>query len=85
MLLCALWEMGKLLRPLQRCLRCRDNIPLSIPLEGTPCLIEYVKALTQNTYQLAWRFMGSSKWGYKSPNMGYKYRYTTYNPAYHYP
>ena len=23
---------------------------------------------------LAWRFMGSSMWSYKSPNMGYNYR-----------
>ena len=30
----------------------------------------------------AWRFMGSEKWGYKSPNMGCKYSYPTYNPAY---
>ena len=26
-----------------------------------------------------WRFMGSYKWGYKSPNLGYKYCYPTYN------
>ena len=32
-----------------------------------------------------WRFMGSYKWGYKSPNMGYKYSYPTYNPTYSYP
>ena len=31
------------------------------------------------------RFMGSYKWGYKSPNMGYKYIYPTYNPYYNYP
>ena len=24
-----------------------------------------------------WRFMGSYKWGYKSPNMGYNYNYPT--------
>ena len=29
-----------------------------------------------------WRFMGSYKWGYKSPNM---YSYPTYNPVYNYP
>ena len=29
-----------------------------------------------------WRFMGSYKWGYKSPNMGYNYSYPTYNPSY---
>ena len=34
---------------------------------------------------LAWRFMGSYKWVYKSPNMGYKYSYPTYNPTYYYP
>ena len=26
--------------------------------------------------------MGSYKWGYKSPNMGYNRSYPTYNPAY---
>ena len=25
--------------------------------------------------------MGSYKYGYKSPNMGYNYRYLTYNPT----
>ena len=30
----------------------------------------------------AWRFMGSYKWGYKSPNV---YSYPTYNPTYNYP
>ena len=25
--------------------------------------------------------MGSYKWGYKSPNMGYNYNYPTYNPT----
>ena len=29
--------------------------------------------------------MGSYKWGYKSPNMGYKYSYPTYSPTYNYP
>ena len=29
--------------------------------------------------------MGSYKWAYKSPNMGYKYSYPTYNPTYNYP
>ena len=29
-----------------------------------------------------WRFMASSKWGYKSRNMGYNYSYPTYNPTY---
>ena len=28
-----------------------------------------------------WRFMGSYEWGYKSPNMGYKYSDPTYNPT----
>ena len=32
-----------------------------------------------------WRFMGGHKWGYKSPNMGYKYSYPTHNPTYNYP
>ena len=32
-----------------------------------------------------WRFIGSYTWGYKSPNMGYKYSYPTNNPTYHYP
>ena len=32
-----------------------------------------------------WRFMGSNKWGYKSPDMGYKYSYPTYNLTYNYP
>ena len=32
-----------------------------------------------------WRLMGSYKWGYKSPNMGYNYSYPTYNPTYNYP
>ena len=29
---------------------------------------------------LTWRFMGGYKWSYKSPNMGFKYSYPTYNP-----
>ena len=29
--------------------------------------------------------MGSYKRGYKSPNMGYKYSYLTYNPTHNYP
>ena len=29
--------------------------------------------------------MGSSKWGYESPNTGYKYGYPTYDPTYNYP
>ena len=28
---------------------------------------------------VTWRFMGSYKWGRKSPNMGHNYRYPTYN------
>ena len=32
-----------------------------------------------------WRFMGSYKWGYKSPHMSCKYNYPTYNPTYKYP
>ena len=29
--------------------------------------------------------MGGYKWGYKSPNMAYKYSYPNYNPIYNYP
>ena len=29
--------------------------------------------------------MGSYKWSYKSPNMGYNYSYLTYYPTYNYP
>ena len=32
-----------------------------------------------------WRFMGSYKYGYKSPNRAYNYSYPTYNPTYNYP
>ena len=32
-----------------------------------------------------WRFMGSYKYSYKSPNVGYNYSYLTYNPTYNYP
>ena len=32
-----------------------------------------------------WRFMGSYKRGYKSPNIGYRYSYPTYNPIHSYP
>ena len=28
----------------------------------------------------SWGFVGSYKWGFKSPNMGHKYGYPTYNP-----
>ena len=35
--------------------------------------------------ETTWRFMGTYKWGYKSPNVGYKYSYPTYNPTYNYP
>ena len=41
--------------------------------------------LTKGQKTAAWRFMGSYKWGYKSPNMDYNYDYPTYNPAYNYP
>ena len=34
---------------------------------------------------LTWRFMGSYKWAYKSPNMGYQYSYSAYIPTYNYP
>ena len=29
--------------------------------------------------------MGSYKWGYQSPNMGYNYSYLAYNPSYYSP
>ena len=29
--------------------------------------------------------MGSDKYSYKFPNMGYNYSYLTYNPTYNYP
>ena len=29
--------------------------------------------------------MGSYKWAYKSPNMGYQYSYSAYIPTYNYP
>ena len=38
------------------------------PARGTGCRV---------LRQPAWRFMGSHKWGYKSPNMSYKYSYPT--------
>ena len=34
---------------------------------------------------ITWRFMGSYKWSYKSPNMGSKYSYPTYKSTYNYP
>ena len=33
----------------------------------------------------AWRFMGSYKWGYKSPNYTYNPTLGTYNPTCNYP
>ena len=30
-------------------------------------------------------FMGSYLWGFKSPNVGYKYSYLRYNPTYNCP
>ena len=36
-------------------------------------------------FGVTWRFMGSYKWSYKSPNMGYNYRYLTYTSTYNYP
>ena len=33
-------------------------------------------------YCVAFRFMGSYNWGYKSPDMAYKCSYPTYNPTY---
>ena len=35
--------------------------------------------------QETWRFMVSYKRSYKSPNIGYKYSYPTYNPTYNSP
>ena len=34
---------------------------------------------------VAWRFMGSSEWSYKSPNIAYNDSYRTYNPTHNYP
>ena len=34
---------------------------------------------------LTWRFMGSYKWSYKSPNTRYNYSCRAYNPTYNYP
>ena len=43
----------------------------SMLLEGCSCYLSFLP--------YTWRVMGSSKWGYKSPNMGYKYSYSTYD------
>ena len=37
------------------------------------------------TVLVTWRFMGSYKWRYNSPNRAYNYSYPTYNPTYSYP
>ena len=34
---------------------------------------------------LTWRFMGSHKWGYESPDMGYNNSHLTYDPTRNYP
>ena len=44
-----------------------------------------VEILSFEVFRVTWRFMGSYKWGYTSPNMGYTYSYPTYNPTYNYP
>ena len=37
----------------------------------------------QGARGVTWRFMGSYKWGYQSPNMDYRCGYPTYyNPTY---
>ena len=36
-------------------------------------------------YSYTWRLMDSHKWGFKSPNMGYKHSYPTYHPTYNDP
>ena len=44
-----------------------------------------LRTIHSGDYGYTWRFMGSYKLGCKSPNMGYNYRYPTYNPTYNYP
>ena len=41
---------------------------------------DFMRGQASFTAKPAWRFTGSYKWGYKSPNMGYNYSYPTYNP-----
>ena len=48
------------------------RVPLRVPLKGSIGIL-YIGFR-------AWRFVGSYKWGYKSPNMSYKYSSPTYNP-----
>ena len=43
------------------------------------------EALAKGRKSGTWRFMGSSKQVYKSPNVGSNYSYPTYNPTYNYP
>ena len=45
---------------------------------GTPPGLSTVSSTIQVRSD-TWRFMGSYKWGYKSPNVGYNYSYLTYN------
>ena len=60
------------------CLSMYLSVCLSVHLFTYPST--YVHA-----YHDTWRFRGSYKWGYKSPNMACKFRYPTYNPTYNYP
>ena len=48
---------------------------------GQAMMDRWTKAQSSKVRLLAstWRFMGSYKWGYKPPNMGYKCSYPTYN------
>ena len=41
-----------------------------LPLADVPYVLRAMGRVPQN-----WRFMGSYKWGYKSPDMGYTYSY----------
>ena len=52
-----------------------------------PCHVVIIQVLCVCMYvcTYTWRFMGTYKWGYKSPSMGHKYSYPTYNPTYIYP
>ena len=42
---------------------------------------------TQQVLQCSstWRFMGSYKWSYKSPDISYNYSYPAYDLTYNYP
>ena len=45
----------------------------------TKVCLNPIKLRLQDCFGSAWRFMGSCKWGYQSPNMGYTYTHLTYN------